>query len=63
MEQALEKCPKTKVIMGGWSQGAQVVHKAAELVDQAKDGKGVSLMKSVAAVVTFGDPMGKGSCD
>lgn len=62
VEKALRKCPKTKVVMGGWSQGAQVVHKAAGLVDKAKDAKGISLMKSVGAVVTFGDPMGKGWC-
>lgn len=35
--------------MAGWSQGAQVVHKAATLV-------GATQMASVGAVVTFGDP-------
>lgn len=49
--------------MGGWSQGASVVHKAAQIVDKGKDSKGASLMKSVAAVVTFGDPMGSGSSE
>lgn len=35
--------------MSGWSQGAQVVHKAADLV-------GPEIMGSVSSVVTFGDP-------
>lgn len=35
--------------MSGWSQGAQVVHKAADLV-------GPEAMGSVSSVVTFGDP-------
>lgn len=49
VKQSLTSCPKVPIVMSGWSQGAQVVHKAAHLV-------GPELMGSVSSVVTFGDP-------
>lgn len=53
VNQSFTSCPDVPVVMSGWSQGAQVVHKAAELV-------GPEMMASVSSVVTFGDP-GKSS--
>lgn len=49
VNQSLTSCPNVPVVMSGWSQGAQVVHKAADLV-------GPEIMRSVSSVVTFGDP-------
>lgn len=46
---ALSKCPDTKLVMAGYSQGGQIVHNAAELLPSAT-------MAEVAAVVIFGDP-------
>lgn len=46
-QQALKQCPDTKVILGGYSQGAMVVHNALGTVDGSK----------IAAVAAFGDPM------
>lgn len=48
-----QKAEKTQIVLAGWSQGAQVVHKAAEKLQADKDG---AKMDEVAAVVTFGDP-------
>lgn len=46
VKQALSQCPNTKVVLGGYSQGAMVVHNAASSLsaDQVK------------AAVLFGDP-------
>lgn len=44
-----QKCPNTKIVVGGYSQGAQVVHRALEGCDR-------EIVKKVAAVVLFGDP-------
>ncbi|KAK2012027.1 cutinase [Colletotrichum eremochloae] len=44
--QWLSKCPETKLVLTGYSQGAMAVHNAAKML------KG----KSVFAAVTFGDP-------
>jgi cutinase len=44
---AAKQCPGSKVVMSGFSQGAQVTHKAAELLDQ-------SLYSVVGAIVLFG---------
>lgn len=44
---ALQQCPDTKVILGGYSQGAMVVHSALSDIDGSK----------IAAVTAFGDPM------
>lgn len=47
VKQALSQCPKTKVLLGGYSQGAMVVHKAASSLDADQ----------VTAAVLFGDPL------
>ncbi|KAL9623499.1 MAG: hypothetical protein Q9160_002179 [Pyrenula sp. 1 TL-2023] len=47
--QAASKCPNTKIVLSGYSQGAQVVHLGAALLFQ-------SVANRVAAVVLFGDP-------
>lgn len=44
----LSSCPQTKLVLGGYSQGAMVVHNT--LSAQGLDGS------KVAAVVAFGDP-------
>lgn len=44
----LSSCPDTKLVLGGYSQGAMVTHNA--LSAQGLDGS------KVAAVVAFGDP-------
>lgn len=49
MTTAFSQCPSTKVVMSGYSQGAQVVHDAATDLPAATMGQ-------VSAVVTFGDP-------
>ncbi|KAG8623966.1 hypothetical protein KVT40_008942 [Elsinoe batatas] len=51
--QALAKCPGTKVVLSGYSQGAMVVHNAV--------GKSGFKSGNVAAVVLFGDPLLKQS--
>ncbi|KAI0999495.1 hypothetical protein K3495_g8701 [Podosphaera aphanis] len=43
------KCPKTKIILGGYSQGAQLAHNAALKFSE-------TVMARVSAVVLFGDP-------
>lgn len=49
MNQALQTCPQTKVVMSGYSQGGQVVHNTA-------DALGDSVMAKINSVVIFGDP-------
>jgi cutinase len=44
---AKKQCPSSKVVLSGFSQGAQVTHKAAKLLDQ-------SLYGVVGAIVLFG---------
>ncbi|KAL2869125.1 cutinase [Aspergillus lucknowensis] len=46
VSQALKQCPKTKVVLGGYSQGAMVVHNAAGKLSAGQ----------VVGAVTFGDP-------
>ncbi|KAH8834051.1 cutinase [Flagelloscypha sp. PMI_526] len=46
---AVANCPSTKVVLSGYSQGAQLVHKASALISAAT-------ASHVAAVVVFGDP-------
>jgi len=46
---AMTRCPDTKVVMSGYSQGGQLVHNAAKLLPPAVASK-------VAAAVIFGDP-------
>ncbi|KAF8163726.1 cutinase, partial [Crassisporium funariophilum] len=43
------RCPKAKIVMSGYSQGAQVTHSAANRLTTA-------IQNRVSAVVTFGDP-------
>ncbi|KAF9053148.1 cutinase [Panaeolus papilionaceus] len=43
------RCPNTKIVMSGYSQGAQVTHRAAARLSS-------SVQQRVVAVVTFGDP-------
>ncbi|KAL9109756.1 MAG: hypothetical protein Q9227_005625 [Pyrenula ochraceoflavens] len=47
--QAASKCPNTKIVLSGYSQGAQVVHLGAKQLSPAVSNR-------VAAVVLFGDP-------
>lgn len=44
---ALKNCPNTKVVLGGYSEGAMVVHNAASSLTADQ----------VAAAVLFGDPL------
>ncbi|KAI7780484.1 cutinase [Diaporthe eres] len=48
-QQALSKCPNTKVVLSGYSQGGQLVHNAAKLLP-------ADTAQKIAAAVTFGDP-------
>jgi len=52
MYRALDHCPDTKLVLVGYSQGAQVVHNTARAV-------GPALMNQVNSVVLFGDPFGR----
>ncbi|KAJ8061772.1 hypothetical protein OCU04_009569 [Sclerotinia nivalis] len=45
----LASCPKTKIVMSGYSQGGQLVHNAAKLLPAAT-------MSKVSSAVIFGDP-------
>jgi cutinase len=47
--QAFLQCPSTRVVMGGYSQGGQVLHKAAALLP-------ASTMEAVNSIIIFGDP-------
>lgn len=47
--QAQSQCPSAKVVMSGYSQGAQLVHNAAKLLPAAT-------MSALSSVVVFGDP-------
>ncbi|KAH8671961.1 carbohydrate esterase family 5 protein [Tricladium varicosporioides] len=49
VQQAMTQCPNTKVVMSGYSQGGQLVHNAAKMMDAATQAK-------VNSVVIFGDP-------
>ena len=49
VKEAYQKCPKTKVVMSGYSQGAMLVHNAAKSLPADTTSK-------IAAVVNFGDP-------
>ncbi|KAH8801988.1 cutinase [Flagelloscypha sp. PMI_526] len=49
VEQTAIQCPGSKIVMSGYSQGAQLVHNAAGLVSS-------SAATAVSAVVMFGDP-------
>jgi len=47
--QAISQCPSSRIVMGGYSQGGQLVHNAAKTFSAATTAK-------IAAVVIFGDP-------
>ncbi|RGP73999.1 cutinase [Fusarium sporotrichioides] len=47
--QAASKCPSTKIVISGYSQGAQLVHNAAGMLS-------ASVTNRVTAALTFGDP-------
>ncbi|KAI3391065.1 hypothetical protein diail_8070 [Diaporthe ilicicola] len=55
-------CPNTKLVMAGYSQGAQVVHNAMQKVaamsntTSANGTKNVDVASRVSSVVLFGDP-------
>lgn len=49
VQQTVEQCPQSKVIMSGYSQGCQLVHNAAAMLPADVSGK-------VAGAVLFGDP-------
>ncbi|KAF2448184.1 carbohydrate esterase family 5 protein [Karstenula rhodostoma CBS 690.94] len=51
ISQTASRCPSTKIVLSSYSQGAQVVHNAAQRTSAANAAK-------VAAVVVFGDPKG-----
>ncbi|KAK1141143.1 hypothetical protein N8T08_009310 [Aspergillus melleus] len=46
VQQALKQCPNTKVVLGGYSQGAMVVHNAASKLSAGQ----------ISGAVLFGDP-------
>lgn len=46
VKQAIQQCPNTTVVLGGYSQGSMVVHNAANSLSAGQ----------VAAAVLFGDP-------
>ena len=48
VNQALQQCPDTKIILGGYSQGAMVVHNALS--------SGAFAGSKVAGIAAFGDP-------
>ncbi|KFY19626.1 hypothetical protein V491_04326 [Pseudogymnoascus sp. VKM F-3775] len=49
INRAFEQCPNTKVVISGYSQGAQLVHNAAGKLNAATAAK-------ITASVVFGDP-------
>ena len=49
VQDAFTKCPNTKVVISGYSQGAMLVHNAAKQLSTDVAGK-------ISAAVTFGDP-------
>ncbi|KAF7878821.1 hypothetical protein EAF04_000024 [Stromatinia cepivora] len=46
---AAAKCPSAKLVLGGYSQGAQVLHNAAKTLS-------ADVTAKIAAVIMFGDP-------
>ncbi|KAF7194051.1 Cutinase [Pseudocercospora fuligena] len=52
---AVQKCPSTKVVLSGYSQGGQLVHNAGRLLG--------SLGALVSSAVIFGDPFNGRSVD
>ncbi|KAH7305542.1 cutinase [Stachybotrys elegans] len=48
-ERAVTQCPNTRIVLSGYSQGAQLVHNAANQLSAA-------VANRITAVLTFGDP-------
>jgi cutinase len=46
---AVSRCPNTRIVLSGYSQGAQLVHNAANQLSNA-------VASRITAVLTFGDP-------
>lgn len=51
MQQTMKQCPKTKLVVSGYSQGCQVVHNAFQILLSDR-----AATKFVNSVVLFGDP-------
>ncbi|KAF4437810.1 cutinase [Fusarium austroafricanum] len=49
INRAASQCPSTKIVISGYSQGAQLVHNAAGMLS-------ASVTNRVTAAITFGDP-------
>ncbi|KAK2627824.1 hypothetical protein QTJ16_002470 [Diplocarpon rosae] len=49
VEQAFTQCPKTKLVLSGYSQGAQIIHNAAAKLS-------AEISAKISSVVVFGDP-------
>ncbi|KAL0932123.1 carbohydrate esterase family 5 protein [Colletotrichum truncatum] len=49
VSQAATRCPNTKIVLSGYSQGGQLVHNAAKKLTTA-------LTNKISAVLIFGDP-------
>jgi len=49
LSQAISQCPDSKIVLGGYSQGGQLVHNAAKEITAAETAK-------ISAAVIFGDP-------
>ncbi|KAF2089968.1 carbohydrate esterase family 5 protein [Saccharata proteae CBS 121410] len=49
-KQALSQCPKTQIVLAGYSQGAQQVHGCLMDLEDAQ-------IQKIAVAVTFGDPL------
>jgi cutinase len=48
-EKAASQCPSARIVWGGYSQGAQVTHKAASRLPSA-------YYTRIAGIMLFGDP-------
>ncbi|KAK6531870.1 hypothetical protein TWF694_003035 [Orbilia ellipsospora] len=48
LKDAASKCPKSIIVVGGYSQGAALVHRAVEKLD-------ATTMAKIAGIITFGD--------
>jgi len=50
-KQVMSSCPQSKIVLSGYSQGAEQVHGALQKANLGTDGA------KIAAAVTYGDPM------
>ncbi|KAL8986657.1 MAG: hypothetical protein Q9169_008772 [Polycauliona sp. 2 TL-2023] len=53
VQQALQQCPDTKIVLSGYSQGGSVVHKAGTLLNSATP---IAAEPVCTTAVLFGDP-------